>query len=177
MMLHSLTDGFFRPLTTVLALTMLLTGCQWPADPERSLTAARERGALRVGVVANPPWVEVPDPAAPVGLESELVREFAERQDLDIQWHHRGVEQLVESLRRHELDLLIGGFSATHPWRAEVGQTFIYFNERNQQGTLGEHVILTAPGENALLLTLERFLFTRQDPEHYLPTLRAAGQP
>src|SRR5690606_22928013 len=47
MMLHSLTDGFFRPLTTVLALTMMLTGCQWPADPERSLTAARERGALR----------------------------------------------------------------------------------------------------------------------------------
>ncbi|MGN5518198.1 transporter substrate-binding domain-containing protein [Halopseudomonas sp. Lyrl_26] len=115
MMLHSLTDGFFRPLTTALALTMMLTGCQWPADPERSLTAARERGALRVGVVANPPWVEVPDPAAPVGLESELVREFAERQDLDIQWHHRGVEQLVESLRRHELDLLIGGFSATTP--------------------------------------------------------------
>src|SRR5690606_31629618 len=139
-------------------------GCQWPADPQRSLPAPRGRGPLRVGVVAHPRGVAVPDPAGPVGLESELVRASAERPALDIQWHHRGVEQLVESLRRHELDLLIGGFSATHPWRAEVGQTFIYFNERNQQGTLGEHVILTAPGENALLLTLERFLFTRQDP-------------
>src|SRR5690606_13739315 len=120
MMLHSLTDGFFRPLTTVLALTMMLTASQWPADPERSLAAARVRRGVRVGVLHTPPWVEVPDPAAPVGLESELVRAFDERQDLDIQWHHHGVEQLVESLRRHDLDLLIGGFSATHPLRAEV---------------------------------------------------------
>src|SRR5690554_7726467 len=80
-------------------------------------------------------------------------------------------------MHRHELDLLICGFSATHHWRAEVGQTFIYFNERNQQGTLGEHVILTAPGENALLLTLERVLFTRRTRETYLPRFGPPASP
>lgn len=159
-------------------LVLLLSGCDsWPADPRNSLAAAEQRGALRVGVVANPPWVETNSPEAPAGLESELVSEFASQLGLDVEWHSDGVEQQVEALKNFELDLMIGGFSAANPWKAEVGQTFVYFSEHNQSGSLGDHVMLTAPGENALLMALERYLFTRQDPERYIPHLQEASQP
>lgn len=173
------------PVSTVGApaavLVLLLSGCDtWPADPRHSLAAAEERGALRVGVVANPPWVEVSStemntPQAPAGLESELVNEFAAQLGLDVEWHGSGVEQQIDALKNFELDLMIGGFSAANPWKAEVGQTFVYFSEPNQSGSLGDHVMLTAPGENALLMALERYLFTRQDPDRYIPHLQEAA--
>lgn len=165
----------FLSLATVL---LLLSGCdRWPDDPRNSLAAAEQRGALRVGVVANPPWVEPNPPRAPGGMESELVSEFADRLGLEVEWHHAGVEQQVEALKNFQLDLLIGGFSAAHPWPAEVGQSFPYFTDNRRNGAQGQHVILSAPGENALLMELERFLFTQQDPQRFLPRLREASEP
>lgn len=166
------------PVISALAWLCLLSGCgPWPADPRHSLAAAQERGALRVGVVANPPWVELSNSDTPTGLESALISEFADQLGLEVDWHSTGVEQQIDALKNFELDLLIGGFSASNPWKAEVGQTFVYFSERNQTGSLGDHVMLTAPGENALLMALERYLFTRQDPDRYIPHLREAAQP
>ncbi|MFA5677367.1 MAG: transporter substrate-binding domain-containing protein [Pseudomonas sp.] len=161
-----------------LLVLLLLCGCnRWPEDPRNSLSAAEQRGTLRVGVIASPPWVELSDPAAPGGLEAELVSEFAAQSGMQVEWQHQGIEHQVEALKNVELDLLIGGFSTANPWKAEVGQTFVYFREHGQTGSLGEHVLLTAPGENALLMSLERFLFSRQQPERYLSRLREAEQP
>lgn len=153
------------PLTCVLVVLLLLSGCEWPADARDSLAAAQERGALRVGVIANPPWVELSDPTAPAGVEAELISGFAEQQGLQVQWHHGGVEQQVQALKNFELDILLGGFSAANPWNGEVGQTFIYLRE-DQHAPLGDHVILTAPGENALLMAVERYLFSRPPSDH-----------
>lgn len=160
-------------LTAVLML-LLLAGCdQWPADPRHSLDSARERGTLRVGVVHSPPWVELTDRASPAGLEVELISEFAAALGLEVEWHTDGVEQQTEALKQAELDILLGGFSSANPWRAEVGQTFVYFREQ-QGGALGKHVMLTAPGENALLMELERFLLRQPTPERYTTRLREA---
>lgn len=165
-------------LLGVLTLLVLTSGCdRFPTDPHNSLAATVERGTLRVGVIANPPWVEMSNPAAPAGLESDLVADYAEQLGVDVEWHTNGVEQQIEALTHYQLDLLIGGFSAAHPWQAEVGQTFTYFNERSVGGARGKHVILTAPGENALLISLERFLFSRQNPDRYIPHLQKAAQP
>jgi len=165
------------PLTGLL-LILLLSGCeQWPADPRDSLASIHERGTLRVGVVEHVPWVILTDPAAPGGLEGQLVTEFAEQLGVDVDWYRDGVEQQIEALKNFELDLLIGGFTAANPWQAEVAQTFVYFSEPSQPGALADHVMLSAPGENALLMELERFLFTRQDPQRYLPHLHESRQP
>lgn len=162
-------------LFSVLALLVLSSGCDhFPADPRNSLTAALERGALRVGVQANPPWVELSNPQAPAGLEADLVIDYAEQLGIGVEWYAAGVEQQIEALTHYQLDLVIGGFSAAHPWQAEVGQTFTYFHEPRMSGARGKHVILTAPGENALLMSLERFLFNRQDPQRYIPALRTS---
>lgn len=168
----------FMSRAAALAVLLLLSGCErWPDDPRDSLAAAEQRGALRVGVVANPPWVKPDPPEAPGGIESALVRDFAEQVGLEVQWYHAGVEQQIDALKNFELDLLIGGFSAAHPWKAEVSQTFPYFIDKRQDGARGKHVILSAPGENALLTELERFLFANRDPQRFLPHLREAPQP
>lgn len=162
-------------LLGVVSLLILTSACDpFPADPRDSLSAALERGALRVGVLANPPWVELSDPGTPAGLEVDLITDYAEQLGIDVDWHTAGVEQQIEALTHYQLDVVIGGFSAANPWHAEVGQTFTYFNEPSAGGARGKHVILTAPGENALLMSLERFLFSRQDPRLYLPALRTS---
>lgn len=138
-------------------LTLVLQGCdQWPADPRNSLNSALERGTLRVGVIANPPWVELADPTAPTGVESDLVAQFAAEHDLVVDWRTGGVEEQIEALRAYELDLLIGGFTRSNPWKAEVGNSFPHHEDR---------VLLTPPGENALLMAVERFLFQQQENE------------
>lgn len=162
-------------LLSVMALLVPMSGCdRFPADPQTSLTAALERGSLRVGVLANPPWVDLSNPDTPAGMEVDLVADYAGQLGIDVDWHAAGVEQQIEALTHYQLDLVIGGFSAAHPWHAEVGQTFTYFHEPGMSGARGKHVILTAPGENALLMSLERFLFSRQDPERYRPALRTS---
>ena len=230
-------------LLSLTLLILMLQGCdRWPADPRDSLTTAIERGTLKVGVVANPPWVEVTDPAAPAGLESQLVTEFARERGMTVDWRTGGMEEQIEALKSFELDLLIGGFTAANPWKTEVGTTFPYYTERVLIGSaeapptaidgqtisilpdtnltplllkqnaisdvretlvdspnpvaapqwrlsgLGlnpseielakhKHVLLTPPGENALLMELERFLFRNRDEQQLATRLWQEAQP
>lgn len=232
-----------RSALTFGLFMLLLQGCdRWPADPRDSLTTAIERGTLNVGVVANPPWVTVTDPDAPEGLESRLVTEFARELGMTINWRTSGVEDQIEALRSYDLDLLIGGFTASNPWKTEVGNTFPYYIERVLIGSRGtpptaidgqtvsilpgttlvpllrkhnaisdvretlddsphpvaapqwqlsglnlvsselelskhKHVLLTPPGENALLMELERFLFRNSDQQQLAMRLWQEAQP
>ncbi len=216
----------FVLLCACLVMLGLLAGCErFPRDPGDSLQRIHERGTLRVGVLYGPPWVTGDAPETPEGVEGRLVREFANSQGarLETQW---GSEQdLFESLRHHELDLIIGGLTTDSPWRSEVGFTAPYYtsnvaiavpqgkpvpedadgltvsipyeshlyDELRRQGAevkrvpklsvatgaiaarqweiqgLGyqasnimlqerRHVVAISPGENALLMELERFL-------------------
>jgi len=227
----------------LMLLILTLQGCDhWPADPRDSLTTAIERGTLKVGVVANPPWVKITDPEAPTGLESQLITEFARELGMTVDWRTGGVEEQIEALKSFELDLLIGGFTAANPWKAEVGNTFPYYTERVLIGSRGtppsaidgqtiailpdtnlapqlrkhnaiseihetladspnpvataqwrlsgmgfassslellkhKHVLLTPPGENALLMELERFLFRNRNQQQLATRLWQEAQP
>lgn len=235
--------GLLSSALAVSLLMIMLQGCErWPDDPRDSLTTAIERGTLKVGVVANPPWVTISDPAAPGGLESRLVTEFAEQLGMTVDWRSGGVENQIEALRSYELDVLIGGFTAANPWKTEVGTTFPYYTERVLVGSEGspttaidgqtvsilpdthlapllrkhnaisdvresladsphsvaapqwqlsglglasseiellkhKHVLLTPPGENALLMELERFLFRHRDQQQLAERLWQEARP
>lgn len=233
----------FSSALLLSVLMLLLQGCdRWPADPRHSLDAAIDRGTLKVGVVANPPWVSVTHPDAPEGLESQLVTQFAQELDMTVEWSTGGVEEQIEALKSFQLDLLIGGFTASNPWKAEVGNTFPYYIERILIGSKGappttidgetvsilpntvlvpllrdhkaisdiretledsphpvaaaqwrlgglglnsseiellkhKHVLLTPPGENALLMELEQFLFRHKDEQQLSTRLWQETQP
>lgn len=135
----------FRSALLLSLLMLLLQGCdRWPADPRHSLDAAIERGTLKVGVVANPPWVSITHPDTPEGLESQLVTQFAQKLDMTVEWSTGGVEEQIEALKSFQLDLLIGGFTTSNPWKAEVGNKPLGLEDKIADALLREPDILDA---------------------------------
>lgn len=53
----------------------MLAACQYPRDPEDTLDYV-QGDTLRVGVIDDPPWVDLSG-KHPSGVEPELLREFA----------------------------------------------------------------------------------------------------
>jgi polar amino acid transport system substrate-binding protein len=80
---------------------------------------------MRVGVSANEPWTRVGE-GEPTGVEVTLIKEFAGRLDAKIQWVPGSEEELIEALRREELDLVIGGITSKSHHKKEVAFTRPY---------------------------------------------------
>lgn len=130
----------------ILALLILLA-CGIPKDPEHSWHEARRDG-LRVGVTINAPYTAKYGDSLG-GSEVELIRRFAESENLKIDWVESSESELVEMLNDYELHVVIGGFDKKTSWKKEAGTTRPYDKE---------HVMLIARGENELLRHLEIFL-------------------
>lgn len=106
--------------------------CNLPRDPEGTLE--RARGArVRVGLVENEPWVKRVN-GEPAGVEVELVRRFAAELNATPEWFWGNEQGHVEALKRFELDLVVGGFTESTPWRKDVGLTNSYFENQIKVG-------------------------------------------
>lgn len=148
-----------RRTAGLLLTAALLAGCSggFPADPDGTLE--RVTGdALRVGITANPPWTVVEEGAPPSGLEAEVVTEFAETLDADVDWTVGSEERLIGDLEAGELDLVVGGFTGRSPWSARAALTTPYTTVPDEQGAPEPHVMVAPLGENAFLVRLETFL-------------------
>jgi ABC-type amino acid transport substrate-binding protein len=91
------------------------------------LPQALERGALRVGVTENSPWVRRDSSGRPAGVEPQLIEDFAKEIGVDLRWQWGSAETHFEALERFELDLAIGGLTQSSPWTRRVGFTFPYY--------------------------------------------------
>jgi ABC-type amino acid transport substrate-binding protein len=132
-----------------------LSSCGMPRDPDGA-TDRIEGGILRVGVSENPPWVILRG-AQPEGLEPALVRDFARAQHAAIQWTSGGETPLLEALERRKLDLVVAGVDSKSPWSGKLGASRPYAEAGGRK-----HIWLAAPGENQLLLRVDRFLAGRK---------------
>lgn len=142
-------SAVLRRGAALLAVACLAVGCErYPADPERTLARALERGTLRVGLSEAPPWV-TRDGERPGGVEVALIEQFADALGVAPEWRWGSVEEHARALERFELDLALGGVTRKNPWTRELGATRPYYQQ---------HVVLLPPGENALLVRLERHL-------------------
>lgn len=141
----------------VAAALSFVLGCDLPRDPEGTLHRVRS-GVVRVGVTPHGPWVETDAGKPPTGIEPALVEDFARQLDARVQWYRGSETQLIEALEAYELDLVVGGVTDDTLWSDRVGLSQPYAETAN-----GRHVIVVAPGENALLLELDRFLTSRED--------------
>ena len=141
---------------SALAVALVLSGCAAvPADADGTLDRVRG-GELRVGITHNPPWTDTS--GAPAGTEVQLVERLAAELDADIAWTHSSEAQLAEALRRGELDLAVGGFTDDTPWTDRAALTEPYTEAEDAAGETRKHVMLTRPGENGMLVAVERFL-------------------
>jgi len=148
-----------RRTAGLLLTAALLAGCSggFPADPDGTLE--RVTGdALRVGITANPPWTVVEEGVPPSGLEAEVVAEFAETLDAEVDWTVGSEERLIGDLEAGELDLVVGGFTGRSPWSARAALTTPYTTVPDAHGAPEPHVMAAPLGENAFLVRLETFL-------------------
>jgi hypothetical protein len=142
--------------TAVLLLAINLSGCGLtiPADPDGTLSSVTG-SELRVGVTSEPGLVDV-ERATPTGSLPDLVGGFADSIDAEIDWTDGSEETLVGMLERGDLDLVIGGFTASTPWIDKAGVTRAY---PGIDGAEGRQIVMLVPlGENAFLSELERYL-------------------
>lgn len=153
-------------------LALGLIGCSghYPADSDGTLDRV-SGGLLRVGVSHQPPWTDTAgenSPDDPGGIEVQLIEDYAESIDAEIEWHAGGEEQLMKLLSGRELDVVIGGLSASSPWSSEVALTTGYAESIGVDGKTVKHVMAVQMGENAFMSSLERFLL-EQEVEQQLP--------
>lgn len=134
-----------------------LSSCGLPHDSDHTLDRVRG-GALRVGVTEHAPWVTVRDDRMD-GIEPRLIEELARELGARTVWRRGGESQLLEALHRRELDLVAGGLTADSPWKGQVAFTRPYFTDTT---TGRARVLAVAPGENAFLVHVERFLAPRE---------------
>lgn len=146
----------FARIPAVFSLTLFCASCGLPRDPEKTSERIAERHELRVGYTGNSPWTE-DSGGEPSGIEPDLVRAFARSVGASIAWTRGSETTLVQGLKRHELDLVIGGFDKQTQWSASaaVSQPFAKDSEGKKR------VVLTAPGENRFALTVDRFMTER----------------
>jgi len=113
---------------TALALALLLHGCgEWPRDSQGTLDRVRAGAPLRVGYSIAHPWVHGGGyPDGPIGLEPDLIRDWARENRVRIQWVEGGESQLVEALANNELDVAVAGFTTRSPHGARMGTTQPY---------------------------------------------------
>jgi len=147
---------------TAVAAVLLLTACQggMPADSQGTLERARG-GELRVGVSENPPWTEVSPDGEVSGSEIELLTEYAETIDAEVEWVPAGENTLAAMMREGQLDVVVGGLASDVPWTSKIATTRPYATMTGPGGTEVKVVVGVQPGENALLTDIERFLAER----------------
>lgn len=154
--------GRARSLLAMTALVLLLASCQssFPADSQGTLERATG-GELRVGVSENPPFTEVASDGTVGGSEAELVTDYAETIDAEIRWVPGGENVLASEMNAGNLDVVIGGLPADAPWTSEIALTRPYTTTSGAEGKMVGIVVGVTPGENALMVDLERFLAER----------------
>jgi polar amino acid transport system substrate-binding protein len=147
-----------RSRISLLLLLALLPACGLPRDPEKTSNRIASTHELRVGISDSPPWT-LARGEPPGGVEPDLVRGFARQMGAQVLWRRGSESSLVHSLEEHELDLVTGGFDKKTQWSSKAGVSQPFAKDADGK----QHVILVAPGENGLVLALDRFLTGQRD--------------
>jgi len=139
-----------------LGLLLLLVGCdRFPKDPEHTLEEVTN-GTLIIGYSSNPPWV-VKHTGEPGGIEAEILTEYANTLSADVEWVNDTEQNLYEKLEKKEVHLVIAGITNDNPWIKRVAFTRPYLQLNKKK-----HVIAAARGENAFIMDLEKFLYSKE---------------
>lgn len=143
----------------ILVATMLLAACQgsFPADAQGTLEEVRG-GVLRVGISENPPWTVVDPDGSVRGTEVDLIQEYAQTLDAEVEWLPGGESAVAAAMRDGRVDLAVGGFPDDAPWTAQIAFTRPYRSATGPDDAEVQRVMGVRPGENALLVDLESFL-------------------
>jgi membrane-bound lytic murein transglycosylase MltF len=124
-----------------------------PRDADHTLDRVRGH-ELRIGVTDHPPWVELHGEAVS-GVEPSLVSQLARELGSRTRFRRGSESDLLEALRRGQLDLVAAGLDDTSPWKGRIALTRPYYAD---SATGKKHVLAVRAGENAWLVHVETYL-------------------
>ncbi|MDX1415804.1 MAG: hypothetical protein R3293_16525 [Candidatus Promineifilaceae bacterium] len=76
-------------ITSLLIILFInLAACSIPQDPQQTLKQVQSHRIIRVGATEAPPWISREGNEA-VGIEAQLVQEFADSLGAAVQWEYR----------------------------------------------------------------------------------------
>lgn len=140
--------------STLYLVLLFLYACQpYPKDTNNSFKEAKTN-KLKVGVAINPPFTQFKNGKF-TGSEIELIKGFAARENLQIQFIKGSESELIGKMENYQIHVLAGGFGKETIWKKKARPTATYD---------GQHVLLVAKGENRLLYKLESFIFKTRKP-------------
>ena len=128
----------------IVLLALTLGGCEFPKDANSTLERVRAGQPLRIGWSAAEPWTRGTGAQEPHGIESELVRVWAQSLGARIEWVAGGEAQLVQALQENTVDVALAGFEKSAPWGGKIGQTQPYLKTGI---VIGAREGTTAPGD------------------------------
>lgn len=129
----------------------LITACTFPRDSEDSFEEAKDT-YLKIGLVENPPYV-IFQGEEPQGSEVKMLREFASKEGLRVEFSKGSESELMKKLQKFELHIVAGGMDKKTVWKKKAGLSTTYDDR---------HVFLIPKGENRLLEHLEKFIFSEK---------------
>lgn len=148
-----------RLAAALLCAAAPLSACgDIPADSVGTYDRATD-GDLVVGLSEHTPWAEYDrESGATRGSEVELVEGFADSINADVQWRPGPESVLAESIKKGDIDILIGGLTTSSPWSTHMALTRPYGETTAHDGSTEKMVMGVRLGENKLLTELERHL-------------------
>lgn len=143
-------------LWPVLLSLLWLSACdRYPRDP-KDTTERVSGGVMRVGVIHDPPFVDLRSGPQPRGSEVAMLRALAHSLGAEVAWFDGGHDRLLDDLEHYRLDAVIGGLSPDSPWGKHVALTLPYYLH-DHRGWLVDRVTALPPGENRWQMQVERF--------------------
>lgn len=125
-----------------LILLAIISCDNYPKDPRESLRTITN-GNFIVGFTHDPP-----------GEGVEITKAFARSVNATIKWEKGSQEVLFRKLKENKIHFLLSEISKETPWKEEVALTR-EIKTNNDKGM----IFALPPGENALLMKFEKFLF------------------
>jgi ABC-type amino acid transport substrate-binding protein len=109
-------------------LTMMVLGAVAPVSPAGSLAAdAPERLQIRIGVSPDYPPIAFKEGAELRGVEIDFARQLEADFDVDVTFvEGKFSSDLIESLKKHRIDVIMSGMSITVDRRSDVDFTDPY---------------------------------------------------
>ena len=145
----SCTAGFItRDFFFILLINLLISCKPFPRDAMQTYEEIKNSRDLKVGLLHAPPYVDLLSHEL-LGSEVALIQSFVKNRKIKgVAFIFFNTQEGFKALENKKIDLLLGGMKKNMPFK-KVGYTRPFGQNR---------VIAISPGENRLLVELERYI-------------------
>lgn len=99
-------------VSLLVAVSLVLAGCEGASSTASHLDAIKEAGVIRVGTSADyPPFESVDENGNKVGFDIELMEEIAKRLGVKVEWVDMPFDSLIAAVQESKIDASISAFN------------------------------------------------------------------